>query len=117
MAGADGLHSVLPDVHGGVLVSQGLGIATAACLLGIDGHAVQVEVHCSDGVPSFAIVGSPDPACREASGRVRAAMATSRFAWPPARITVNLAPPTIRKIGSGLDLAIAISILVASGQL
>jgi magnesium chelatase family protein len=93
-----------------------LGLVPSATLLGVDGHAVIVEVHVSGGLPSFSVVGSPDAACREASGRVRAAMLSSGLEWPMRRITVNLAPPTVRKVGSGLDLAIAVALLVASGQ-
>ncbi|MEO6318931.1 MAG: YifB family Mg chelatase-like AAA ATPase, partial [Acidimicrobiales bacterium] len=94
-----------------------LGLVPSASLLGVDGHAVTVEVHVSSGLPSFTVVGSPDAACREASGRVRAALLSSGCVWPMQRVTVNLAPPTVRKIGSGLDLAIAIALLVASEQL
>ena len=93
-----------------------LGLVPSASLLGVDGHAVTVEVHVSGGLPSFTVVGSPDSACREASGRVRAALLSSGCEWPMRRITVNLAPPTVRKVGSGLDLAIAVGLLVASGQ-
>ena len=93
-----------------------LGIVPSATLLGIDGHAVTVEVHSSSGLPSFTVVGSPDSACREANGRVRAALLTTGCTWPMQRVTVNLAPPGVRKIGSGLDLAIAVAILVASDQ-
>jgi len=93
-----------------------LGVVPSASLLGVDGHAVTVEVHVSGGLPSFTVVGSPDAACREASGRVRAALLCSGCTWPMQRVTVNLAPPTVRKIGSGLDLAIAVAVLVASGQ-
>ena len=57
-----------------------LGIVPSATLLGIDGHAVTVEVHSSTGLPSFTVVGSPDSACREASGRVRAALLVERAA-------------------------------------
>ena len=93
-----------------------LGTVPSATLLGIDGHPVTVEVHTSTGLPSFTVVGSPDSACREASGRVRAAMLSSGCTWPQQRVTVNLAPPSVRKIGAGLDLAIAVAILVASEQ-
>jgi magnesium chelatase family protein len=93
-----------------------LGLVPSASLLGVDGHQVTVEVHVSSGLPSFTVVGSPDAACREASGRVRAALLSSGCAWPMQRVTVNLAPPTVRKIGAGLDLAIAVAILVASEQ-
>ena len=78
-----------------------LGLVPSASLLGVDGHAVTVEVHVSGGLPSFTVVGSPDAACREASGRVRAALLSTGCTWPMQRVTVNLAPPTVRKIGSG----------------
>jgi magnesium chelatase family protein len=110
-AGVDGLLSE-PRTRERVV----LGIVPSATLLGIDGHTVVVEVHISSGLPSFTVVGSPDSSCREASGRVRAALLSSGCTWPMQRVTVNLAPPTVRKIGSGLDLAIAVAILVASGQ-
>ncbi len=93
-----------------------LGLVPSASLLGVDGYAVTVEVHVSGGLPSFTVVGSPDSACREASGRVRAALLSSGCTWPMQRVTVNLAPPTVRKIGAGLDLAIAVAVLVASEQ-
>ena len=93
-----------------------LGLVPSATLLGVDGHVVTVEVHVSSGLPSFTVVGSPDAACREASGRVRAAMLSTGCRWPMQRVTVNLAPPSLRKIGAGLDLAIAVAVLVATEQ-
>ena len=95
-----------------------LGLVPSATLLGADGHAVTVEVHVTDGgLPSFSIVGLPDTSCREVRDRARAAIESSRLTWPVKRVTVNLAPPTVRKVGSGLDLAVAVALLVASGQL
>ena len=88
----------------------------SATLLGVDGHAVRVEVHVATGIPTFTIVGLPDTACRESRDRVRAALATSGIAWPNKRITVNLAPSGLRKIGSGLDLAMAIALVTAAGN-
>ena len=89
----------------------------SATLLGVDGRAVAVEVHVSSGLPGFSIVGQPDAACREARDRVRAAMLSSGLGWPQRRMTVNLAPSGIRKIGASPDLAIAIGLLVANNQL
>ncbi len=89
----------------------------ASVLAGITGHPVSVEVHVSVGLPTFTVVGLPDAACREARDRVRAALLSSGVQWPPGRITVNLAPSGIRKEGPGLDLAIAIGVLVADDQL
>lgn len=63
------------------------------------------------------MVGLPDASCREARDRVRAAILSSGFAWPMQRITVNLAPSGLPKAGSGLDLPMAIGVLVASGVL
>ena len=89
----------------------------ASVLAGITGHPVSVEVHVSMGLPTFTVVGLPDAACREARDRVRAALLSSGVTWPPGRITVNLAPSGLRKEGPGLDLAIAIGVLVADDQI
>ena len=89
----------------------------SAILLGVEGLPVRVEVHVSDGLPGFTIVGQPDGTCREARDRVRAALLSSGLVWPRRRVTVNLAPSATRKMGAGLDLAIAIALLAASEQL
>ena len=85
----------------------------SAVLVGVDGRHVQVEVHVSNGLPAFTIVGQPDGACRESRDRVRAALLSSDLPWPLKRVTVNLAPSGLRKAGAGLDLAIAIGLLAA----
>ncbi|HUY29846.1 MAG TPA: YifB family Mg chelatase-like AAA ATPase [Acidimicrobiales bacterium] len=89
----------------------------SATLLGVEGRPVTVEVHVANGLPAFAIVGLPDAACREARDRVRAAFLSSGLAWPMRRVTVNLAPSSMRKAGAGLDLAIAVGLLVATGEI
>ncbi|MDQ1444362.1 MAG: magnesium chelatase family protein [Acidimicrobiaceae bacterium] len=88
----------------------------SASLLGVDGRPVTVEVHVSNGLPGFTVVGLPDAACRESRDRVRAALLSSGLTWPLRRVTVNLAPSGMRKGGAGLDLPIAIGLLVAAGQ-
>ncbi|MEM7286968.1 MAG: YifB family Mg chelatase-like AAA ATPase [Actinomycetota bacterium] len=93
-----------------------LATVSSATLHGIRGRRITVEVHVGAGLPGFTVVGLPDTSCREARDRVRAAIATSRLRWPDTRITVNLAPSGVPKVGAGLDLAIAMGILVASGQ-
>ena len=93
-----------------------LASASSATLLGVEGRQVRVEVHVSSGLPGFTVVGLPDTTCREARDRVRAALLSSRLKWPSSRVTVNLAPPGLRKVGSGLDLAIAVALLAASEQ-
>ena len=89
----------------------------SATLLGVDGRAVTVEVHVGNGLPGFTVVGQPDGVCREARDRVRAAVLASECPWPQTRVTVNLAPSGVRKVGAGLDLAIAVAVLAASDQI
>ena len=86
-------------------------------LEGVDAVEVIVEADVRRGLPAFAIVGLPDRAVRESRERVRAAMLNSRLDFPQQRITANLAPASLRKAGPGFDLAIAVAVLVASGQL
>ncbi len=93
-----------------------LAAVRSATLFGVEGRPVTVEVHAAGGLPSFQIVGLPDEACRESRDRVRAAVLSSGLTWPAKRITVNLAPSNQRKGGSGLDLAIAVGVLAADGQ-
>ncbi len=88
----------------------------SATLHGVDGRPVAVEVHVSGGLPGFTVVGLPDAAVRESRDRVRAAVLSSALTWPKHRVTVNLAPSGRRKGGSGLDLPIAIGVLVADGS-
>ncbi|MGL5379821.1 YifB family Mg chelatase-like AAA ATPase [Clostridium sp.] len=83
---------------------------------GLDGILVNVEVDIIKGLPSFSIVGLADASVREAKERVRSAIINSGYEFPLGRITVNLAPADRRKIGSLLDLPIAIGILMASNQ-
>jgi len=94
-----------------------LATVPSATLLGVEGRPVRVEVHVSNGLPGFSVVGLPDATCREARDRVRAALLESGLKWPTSRVTVNLAPPSLRKAGAGLDLPIAVGLLAADEQL
>lgn len=94
-----------------------LASVASATLHGALGCPVSVEVHVSNGLPSFTIVGLPDAAVREARDRVRAALLSSGLHWPLRRVTVNLAPSGVPKAGAGLDLPIAVGLLVAMGEL
>src|SRR3954469_6092585 len=83
---------------------------------GVESHEVTVEVDARRGLPNFTLVGLPDPAVREARERVRAAMLNSGLEFPLQRLTANLAPADVRKAGPSFDLAIAVAILAATGQ-
>ncbi len=86
-------------------------------LHGVDALPVDVEIDIHRGLPAFSLVGLPDAAVRESRERVRAAIVNSGFEFPLQRITASLAPADLRKAGPGFDLAIAASILIASGQI
>ncbi|MEN8175504.1 MAG: YifB family Mg chelatase-like AAA ATPase [Pseudomonadota bacterium] len=84
---------------------------------GIQAPQVTVEVHLGPGLPGFAIVGLPEKAVQESRDRVRGALQNAGFEFPARRIIVNLAPADLPKEGGRFDLAIALGILAASGQM
>ena len=83
---------------------------------GLDAPEVTCEVDLSGGLPGLIIVGLVETAVKESRERVKAAIRQAGFVFPDRKITVNLAPADLPKAGSRFDLAIAIGILVASGQ-
>ena len=87
----------------------------SAGLLGLEAHLIEVEVDIGGGLPQFSIVGLPDATVRESRDRIRAALKNTGFALPPKKITINLAPAGLKKEGAGLELSMAIGILVAEG--
>lgn len=86
----------------------------SACLYGIEGVMIGVEIDLANGLPQTNIIGLPDSAIREAVERVRAAVKNCGYRYPQQRITINLAPADLRKEGSAFDLAIALGILITS---
>jgi magnesium chelatase family protein len=95
-----------------------LAVIRSRALVGMDAPEVRVEVHLANGLPSFTLVGLADTEVREARERVRAALATSGFAFPHnKRITINLAPADLPKESGRFDLPIALGILAADGLL
>src|SRR3954449_9293557 len=84
---------------------------------GVTAQRVCVEADIRLGLPAFTVVGLADKAVREARERVRSAMQNSGYEFPLRRITVNLAPAYLRKVGPAFDLPLAVALLVASGQL
>jgi magnesium chelatase family protein len=93
-----------------------LSCVPSAVLDGITARRVSVECDVRPGLPALVIVGMSDLAVRETRERVRAAIVNSGFEFPLCRMVVNIAPADARKTGSGFDVAIALAILVASGQ-
>jgi magnesium chelatase family protein len=88
-----------------------------AVLVGIEAALVRVEVDVGLGLPSFSVVGLPDASIRESRDRVRSAVRNVGLDFPLRRITVNLAPADLRKVGTSLDLPIALGVLAAAGHL
>jgi len=88
-----------------------------ATTLGLHGNIIKVETDISNGLPAFEIVGLAATSVKESKERVRSAMKNSAYDFPMRRITVNLAPADLKKDSAGLDTAIAIGIMVSSGQI
>jgi magnesium chelatase family protein len=86
-----------------------------AAVFGVEACQVDVEVDVSFGMPHFVMVGLPDASVRESRDRVRSAIRNSGLSYPAHRVTVNLAPSDVRKVGSAFDLPIALGILAAQG--
>lgn len=85
--------------------------------VGLSALPVHVEIHLSPGLPTIAMVGMPESTMREARERVRSAILSSGFRWPDSRLTINVAPASTPKSGASFDLAIAVAVLIATGQL
>lgn len=92
-------------------------VVKTATILGVDAHVIEVETDISIGLGNFTIVGLPDGAIRESRERVTAALNNSADGFPIRKIIVNLAPADIKKMGTGFDLPIAMSILEACGDI
>ncbi len=87
----------------------------SASVCGIDACVVHVEVDVSGGLPGFTMVGLPDASVRESRDRMRTAIRNSGYELPPQRVTINLGPADLRKVGSAFDLPIALGVLAALG--
>ncbi len=89
----------------------------SCAVIGLDGVIVEVEVDTSQGLPSIVIVGLPDAAVQESRERVYSAIKNSGLLYPRQRVTVNLAPASVRKEGPAYDLPIALGVLIAAEQI
>src|SRR6476469_5195483 len=92
-----------------------LGRAFSVAVRGLDGHVVEIEADIGGGLPGVHLVGLPDAALQESRDRVRAAVVNSGRTWPNERVVLALSPATLRKAGSGFDLALACGVLAAAG--
>ena len=86
-------------------------------IIGLDGVVLQVEVDTSGGLPRTIIVGLPDAAVQESRERVQSEVKNAGMFYPRKKVTVNLAPASVRKEGPVYDLPIAVGVLVATDQL
>jgi magnesium chelatase family protein len=93
------------------------GLTYSVALEGVTGRVVTVEADVHDGTPSWALSGLPDAVVAQARDRCRAAMVNSKHQWPDRRVTVALYPADVRKGGSHYDLAIALALLAAGGEI
>jgi magnesium chelatase family protein len=87
----------------------------SSAVIGIEAYLIEVEVDIANGLPNCTIVGLPEAAVKESKERIKAAVNNSGYSFPDDRITINLAPASIKKHGTGFDLPIAIGILAAEG--
>ncbi|NNU26799.1 ATP-binding protein [Isoptericola sp. JC619] len=94
---------------------MGYATTTGVALTGMEGHVVDVQAQLARSLPGFTLVGLPDTALAESRDRVRAAVLSAGIEWPQRKITVNLSPASLRKSGSGFDLAIAVAVLAGHG--
>jgi magnesium chelatase family protein len=99
-----------------LLIAAMLATTLTAAVLGVEAHLVRVEADTASGFPRFTMLGLPDSAIRESEGRIRSALRNCgmAFKWD-RRITVNMAPASLRKTGSSYDLATAVGLLAADG--
>ncbi|WP_062072884.1 YifB family Mg chelatase-like AAA ATPase [Demequina sediminicola] len=93
-----------------------IGRTRSVVLTGLAGHVIEVEAHVAQGLPAFTLVGLPDASLSEARDRVRAAWSSSGITWPARRVTVNLTPASLPKSGAGTDLAVAVAVMAAAGE-
>ncbi|MGV8905523.1 MAG: magnesium chelatase domain-containing protein [Acetobacterium sp.] len=92
-------------------------IVNSFAISGVEAYLVDVEVKTICGQPMISIVGLGDTAVKEARERVEAAINDGKYVFPQKKVVINLAPSNLKKSGSHFDLAIAIGLLIETGQL
>ncbi|HYV33304.1 MAG TPA: magnesium chelatase domain-containing protein, partial [Candidatus Limnocylindria bacterium] len=88
----------------------------SAAVIGLDAEIIEVEADVTNGLPATIVVGLPDTSVQESRERVKTAIKNSECNYPPTRVSVNLAPADVPKLGTHFDLPIALAILAASEQ-
>ncbi|MBK5306682.1 MAG: YifB family Mg chelatase-like AAA ATPase [Frankiaceae bacterium] len=91
--------------------------AWSVALVGVQGHAVEIEADLNNGIPGLTMIGLPDAALAESRDRIKAAILNSGEQWPNQRITLALSPASMPKRGSSFDVALAAAVLAANGAL
>ena len=109
-------HATLPLVTPTAYLGYMFASSVSVALVGVEPQPVRVEVHVAGTKQLFIIVGLPDTAVREAKERVRSALNGTKYDFPNQRVTVNLAPADIPKVGSAYDLPIALGVLAAQNE-
>jgi magnesium chelatase family protein len=95
-------------------VSCGVVTTVKSCtLVGIDAELVEVECTIDRGLPQYSVVGLAAPSVKEGATRIQSALKAVGYDLPLKKVTINLAPADLRKPGSGLDLPIALAVLIA----
>ena len=89
----------------------------SAAVIGLDAELIEVEADVANGLPATVVVGLPDTAVQESRERVKTAIRNSGCSYPQTRVSVNLAPADVPKLGTHFDLPIALAILMASEQI
>src|SRR6185295_9330414 len=89
----------------------------SAAVIGLDAELIEVEADVTNGLPATVVVGLPDTSVQESRERVKTAIKNSGASYPPTRVSVNLAPADLPKLGTHFDLPIALAILIASEQI
>jgi magnesium chelatase family protein len=89
----------------------------SSAVIGLEAAIIEVEAAVSNGLTATVIVGLPDAAVQESKERVKSAVKSSKFSYPTTRVSVNLAPADVPKVGTHYDVSIAVAVLLSAGEI